>query len=234
MVVVTASRSILAYVGVLLVIVGCAGAPRPETEVLDRSPRIAEVFRQGLAIAPTAHLQPVAGSAKIAARFSNSLHIEAMTQFRGIDILSPEYVLESLGRGGETALEDFRQMRRRLVRGNSPDVAALARIADLLSHPFLLVTWADEEERYGMEDLPTDYTESGFANDVRRAKFGRVEGDLIGVVLDLEGAEILWRGKAHYESEKDFGVTGNGKADLADQARIGAAYDLVGLLLEQP
>lgn len=234
MVVVKASRSSFSLLGVLLLVVGCAGPPRPTSEVLERSPRIAEVFRAGLAVAPTAHLQPVAESAAIAARFSNSLHIEAMTQLRGIDVLSPEYVLDSLARGGEPGLQDFREVRRQLVRGEDPDPAALARVADLLSHPFLLITWADESEQYGMEDLPTDYTESGFANDVRRAKFGRVEGDLLGVILDLEGAEILWRGKAHYESEKDFGVTGDAGTSLADEARIGAAYDLVGLLLQQP
>ena len=81
-----------------------------------------------------------------------------------------------------------------------------------------------------MEEMPVDYTESGFANDVRRAKFGRVEGDLFGVVIDLEQAEILWRGVAHYESEKDFGVTGEDTRDLEDEARIGAAYDLIELL----
>lgn len=209
----------------------CGGPPGPNSEVLERSPRLPEAFQAGLAIAPTAHLQPVAESAAIAARFSNSVHIEALTQMRGVEILSPEFVLEGLARHGEAAMAEFREARRALARDTSPSVEMLRDIADHLGQRYLLFTWVDEGAEYGMEDMPVDYTDSGFANDVRRAKFGRVEGDLYGVVIDLEGAEVLWKGRAHYESEKDFGVASEERRSLEDEARVGASYDLIGLLV---
>lgn len=223
--------SICLTLALMASLMGCGGPPRPNSEVLERSPRLPEVFQAGLAIAPTGHLQPVTDSAAIAARFSNSLHIEALTQLRGVEILSPEFVLEGLARGGEATVAEFREARRALAQDMSPQPETLRDIAEHLGRRYLLLTWVDEGAEFGMEDMPVDYTESGFANDVRRAKFGRVEGDLYGIVLDLEGAEILWKGRAHYESEKDFGVTGEDRRSMENEARIGAAYDLIGLLL---
>ena len=106
-------------------IIGCGSPPRPVTEVLERSPRLPDVFQSGLAIPPTANLLPVPNSADVAARFSNALHIEALTQLRGVEILSPEFVLEGLARGGDQALNNFRDVRRAMARGESPSAQEL-------------------------------------------------------------------------------------------------------------
>jgi hypothetical protein len=207
----------------------CASGQGLRTEVLYSSENLRASMASGFALAPTAHLKPVADSATVAAIFSNALYIESMTQLRGIDVVSPDFVLDRLGRVGDPALEQFRQLRRRLVRDERVPESLTRAVQAVVGERILLVSWVDEEQLVGLEDMPGDYVDANFSVDVRRASYSQLDGEVVGCLIDLQESRVLWKARAHYRSGRNF--SGADGVDSGEQVvREKGAYDLIALL----
>ncbi len=207
----------------------CAPGQGLRTEVIFASDRLPEAFERGFAVAPAAHLRSVSDSADVAAEVSNALYLECMTQLRGVDIIAPDLVLQRLGEAGDSGLEGFRQLRRRLVREEAIGSESTRDLGAVIHERYILVAWVDEREVVGLEDLPGDYVDVDFSVDVRRASYAQLEGKLVGCLVDLEAGELLWRARVRYRSERDFSGEKGGTAG-DEIARSHGVYDLVALL----
>jgi len=217
---------------VLTLLLGaCAGAgsPDPEDSITDRSHRYHEVLQAGFVITPVGLADPDPNAAAISSLLTQQLYTALFVSAGNTPVVGPEEAVERIRVDGEEGVEAFRDFRQDRILDRPLDPDACVAMSRLLLHRYALVTWIEEKEEQGMEEIDRDYTEVDFADDVRRAAFRRVRGTVRGEIVDLWEAETMWAASSTYTTGRMFGDTGDALAEL-QRSRDEGVLDLVTMI----
>lgn len=213
----------------VLLLIGCGGGPPPRLEITRADPEYEEALRVGFSIAPVDRSEPIYGGAEALAEFNNELYSSVLAFTEGVEITEPGVVLKRVKHGGEEAMALFRKFQRDRINDVPLSSGDCARIFPMVLQRYMFLPWVEEHEDSGVEDTVSgEYTTKiDFAADLNNVSFKQYEGQLIGEMVDLVKARVVWRGVARYKTGKIF--IGNRPEDLW-KCRTQAATDLARLL----
>lgn len=222
---------LLTLVGIGLGTVACGGTggTTPQDAITERSPRYHEVLQSGFVVTPVGLADPDPAAPAISALLTQQLYTALFVSAGNTPIVGPEDAVDRIRAQGEAGLDTFRDFRQDRILDRPLDKDACVEMSQLLLHRYALVTWIEEVEEQGMEEIDRDYTEVDFADDVRRASFRRVRGVVRGQVVDLWEGETLWAASSVYTTGRMFGETGEALAEL-QRSRDEGVLELVALL----
>ena len=210
-----------------LLLVGGCGSSGPDKGVLVRSPTYGTLLEAGMAVAPVAFVERSVGTAEVTRLLSDELFANLVVSVPRAPLVAPDEVAARLEAGGGTDL--LRGVRRALDGGGVPTGEDLLALSRVVQHRFLFLPWVEERTGTGAETGASgDYTEQGFANEVQRTAYSRVEGTLEAAVLDLWENEVVWRGVTEYRTDRLYGDPEVREAE-SERARVGGAARLAAL-----
>jgi len=217
----------------LLLIASCATTTAPSDGVEFRSANWDNAIETGFAVTPVSAAPEITDSAEATAQFTNELYTGLQISLPQTAFVSPHQTLTRLDTVGRNAHSRLRSLRRDLYQNDVLDQENTAGVSRDLQSRYALLGWFEEVTQeitkgggfysFGAGDAPPG---SGTERTVvQPIKFEQVDGHAVAIVVDLQEAEVLWRGSVEYKTNQTENVKGAFEQEL-DRARADAAIRL--------
>jgi len=221
---------------------GTRGESVPEQTKADEAPSDGIEFRadnwslvveSGFTVAPASAIPDISNPAEAAALFTNEFYDALLIALPETPLKSPYQTLQKLDAAGGSAHARVQSLRRRLYSEKDLTPEELAAISRDLEDRYLMVSWFEEAASDGVQGVRVTTPGGGqYETTEYGPTYSEVAGQATGVVIDLWMNEILWRGVAHYTTERLYVKDGEAESEV-DRTRASAAIRLAEFTRER-
>lgn len=220
------------HIGVLAFLLGACASAKPVTDgVLFRADSWSGVLDAGFAVSPIVAAHPVEGGTDATATVTREFFLAMQGSSPGTPLMGPDSVYSALEAIGPAAHARLRALRRATYREDPLDPGPLARLRTDLGQRYLLVGWMDEGTAEGVQStVKDDFTAFQYQMHVHGYSTEELQGRVTAIVVDLEQAQVVWRGSVPYLSGwLDWDDPVKAEAEI-HRTRAAAVVELASLL----